>query len=157
LAHAAQLAHYSGAAQIPTEETAAMKRVTCALSILILGAQAAMAADPPGLPPGGPPRGGPSIERLAQDLNLDETQKAQVKSILDAQRAKHEAAREQMRASGQRPDRETMRAQMEQGDQELVQQLSGVLTPEQLQKFKQRQAERRQHMHEGPPPAPPAQ
>src|SRR6185312_5709513 len=61
------------------EEMAAMKRVTCALSILILGAQAAMAADAPAPPPGGPPRGGPSIERLAQDLNLDETQKTQVK------------------------------------------------------------------------------
>jgi len=80
-----------------------------------------------------------------------------VKRILDAQRAKHEAAREQMRASGQRPDRETMRAQMQQDDQELMEQLSGVLTPDQLQKFKQQQAERRQHMHEGPPPAPPGE
>jgi len=130
-----------------------MNGVTCVLSILILGAQAAMAADPPAPPP----RGGPPIERLAQDLNLDETQRAEVKRILDAQRAKHEAAREQMRASGQRPDRETMRAQMQQDDQELMEQLSGVLTPDQLQKFKQRQAERRQHMHEGPPPAPPGE
>jgi Spy/CpxP family protein refolding chaperone len=116
-----------------------------------------MAADAPAASPGGPSRAGPPIERIAQDLNLDETQKAEVKRILDAQRAKHEAAREQMRASGQRPDRETMRAQMEQDEQELVQQLSGVLTPDQLQKFKQRQSERRQHMHEGPPPAPPGQ
>lgn len=131
-----------------------MKRVMYALSILILGAQAALAADPPGPPPGGPPRGGPPLERIAQDLNLDETQKAEVKRILDAERAKHEAAREQMRASGQRPDRETMRAQMQQNDQELEQQLSTVLTPEQLQKFKQRQAERREHMREGPAPAP---
>lgn len=134
-----------------------MKRVTCALSILILGAQAAIAADSPGPPPGGPPRGGPPIERLAQDLNLNETQTAEVKRILDAQRAKHEAAREQMRSSGQRPDPETMRAQRAQDEQELEQQLSGVLTPDQLQKFKQRQAERRQHMHDGPPPAPPGQ
>ncbi len=134
-----------------------MKPVTCALSILILGAQAALAADPPGPPPGGPPRGGPPIERIAQDLNLDETQKAQVKRILDAQRAKHEAAREQLRASGQQPDRETMRAQRAQDEQELETQLSSVLTPEQLIKFKQRQAERRQHMHEGPPPPPPGE
>src|SRR5262245_42519104 len=134
-----------------------MKRVTYALSISILVTQAALAADAPAAPPGGPPRGGPPIERIAQDLNLDETQKAEVKRILDAQRAKHEAARERLRASGQRPDRETMRAQMEQDDQELTQQLSGVLTPEQLQKFKQRQAERRQHMREGPPPAPPGE
>jgi Spy/CpxP family protein refolding chaperone len=134
-----------------------MKAVMYALSISILVTQAALAADPAGPPPGGPPRGGPPIERLAQDLNLDDTQKAEVKRILDAQRAKHEAAREQLRASGQRPDRETMRAQMEQNDQELEQQLSGVLTAEQLQQFKQRQAQRRQHMREGPPPAPPGE
>ena len=35
-----------------------MKRVVCALSFLVLGAQVALAADPPGPPPGGPPRGG---------------------------------------------------------------------------------------------------
>jgi Spy/CpxP family protein refolding chaperone len=128
----------------------------CALSILILGSQAALAADTPPGPPG-PPRGGPSIERLAQDLNLDDNQKAGVKRILDAQRAKREAARAQFRASGQRADRETMRAQMEQDEQELEQQLSGVLTAEQLQKFKQRQAERRQRMREGPPPPPPGE
>ena len=134
-----------------------MKRVMSALSILVLGAQVALAAEPPGSPPGGPPRGAAPIERLAQDLNLDATQKMQVKSILDAQHAKHAAARAQFRASGQRPDRETMHAQMQQDDQDVLQQLSGVLTPEQLTKFKQVQAERREHMRNGPPPPPPAE
>src|SRR5262245_28951145 len=132
----------------PTRRIALMKAVMYALSISILVSQAALAADAPAAPPG-PPRGAPSIERLAQDLNLDDNQKIEVKRILDAQRAKHDAAREQFRASGQRPDRETMRAQMEQDEQELEQQLSGVLNAEQLQKFKQRQAERRQRMREG--------
>ena len=139
-----------------------MKRVLSApsilrLAILLLGAQVALAADPPGPPPGGPPRGGPPVERLAKDLNLDETQKTQLKSILDAQHEKREAARAQFRASGQRPDPETMHARMQQDDQELLQQLSGVLTTEQLTKFKQMQAERRQRMRDGPPPPPPAQ
>ena len=131
-----------------------MKRVLSApsilrLAILLLGAQVALAVDPP---PGGAPRGGPPIERLAKDLNLDETQKTQLKSILDAQHEKREAARAQFRASGQRPDPETMHARMQQDDQELLQQLSGVLTSEQLTKFEQMQADRRQHMRDGPPP-----
>jgi Spy/CpxP family protein refolding chaperone len=134
-----------------------MKRVRSALSILVLSAQVALAADPPGPPPGGPPRGGPPIERLAKDLNLDDTQKTQVKGILDAQHEKHESARAQLRASGQRSDPETMHAQMQQDDQDLLQQLSGVLTPEQLTKFKQMQAQRREHMRNGPPPPPPGE
>jgi hypothetical protein len=81
----------------------------------------------------------------------------EVKSILEAQHAKHAAARAQFRASGQRPDPETMHARMSQDDQELLQQLSGVLTTEQLTKFKQMQADRRQHMRDGPPPPPPTE
>lgn len=110
-----------------------MKAVMSVLSILILGTQAALAADPPGPPPGGPPRGGPPIERMAKELNLDETQKAEVKRILEAQRAKREA-------------------RMSADDQELEQELSGVLNAEQLQKFRQKQAERRDRMRDGPPP-----
>ena len=110
-----------------------MKAVMSVLPILILGTQVALAADPPGPPPGGPPRGGPPIERMAKELNLDETQKAQVKGILEAQRVKREA-------------------RMSADDQELEQELSGVLTAEQLQKFRQKQAERRERMRDGPPP-----
>jgi hypothetical protein len=49
-----------------------------------------------------------------------------------------------------------MRATFEQHDQELIQALSSVLTADQLTKFKAMQAERREHMHHGPPPAAPA-
>jgi Spy/CpxP family protein refolding chaperone len=141
-----------------------MKRLTLALSTLLLTAQAALAAEPSGPPLGGP-RGGPPIEQIARDLNLDDTQKAEVKRIFDEQRAKREAAREQFRASGERPSPETMRAQMQQDELDLLQQLSGVLNTEQLQKFKQMQEKRRQRMrqrmqdgmHDGPPPAPSGQ
>ena len=129
-----------------------MKRQTIALSIVLLAAQAALAQQPPG-----PPRGGPPIEQIARDLNLDDTQKAEVKRIFEEQRAKHEAERQQLSSSGERPSPETMRTVMQQRDQELTQALGGVLTAEQLTKFKQLQEERRQHMRNGPPPAPPAQ
>ncbi len=131
-----------------------MKRLMFALPALLVAAYVAHAQTPPG----GPPRGGPPFERIAQELNLDENQKPEVKRILEEQRAKHEAEREQLMASGQRPTREEMRARMEQADASLLEQLKGVLRTDQLDKWKQMQVERRQHMRMGPPPdgAPPA-
>ena len=93
---------------------------------------------------------------MARELGLDDTQKAEVKRILDEQRAQHDAERKAFEASGQRPTPEEMRATFQQHDQELIQALSGVLTPDQLTKFKTLQAERREHMRHGPPPAPPS-
>jgi Spy/CpxP family protein refolding chaperone len=131
-----------------------MKRILIALPAVLLAAQAAFAQQPL---PGGPPRGGPPIERMAKKLGLDDTQKAEVQRILEEERAKHEAERQQLAATGQRPSPEAMRTVMQQHDQELTQALSGVLTAEQLAKFKQMQSERREHMRHGPPPAAPAQ
>lgn len=134
-----------------------MKRLTFAVSAMLLAAYVAHAQTPP---PGAPPRGGPPFDRIAQELNLDENQKPEMKRILEAQRAKHEAEREKFRASGTRPTREQMQAQMQADDAALYQQLQGVLRTDQLAKWKQLQEERRQRMqHMGPPPdgAPPAQ
>ena len=134
-----------------------MKRLTFALSALLLTSYAAHAQTPP---PGGPPRGGPPFERIAQALNLDETQKPEVKRILEELRAKHAAEREKFRASGTRPTPEQMQAQMQADDAALLTQLQGVLRTDQLDKWKQLQEQRRQHMKQmGPPPdgAPPAQ
>ena len=125
-----------------------MKRPTIYLAALALSGLA-FADQPAGPPPGGPGRGGAPMERLAQDLGLDATQQAQVKQILDAQRARMEADRAQFDASGTRPSREEMHAKHVQMDAELDQQLSTVLTPEQLAKFK----EMRQRRPMGPPPA----
>jgi len=131
-----------------------MKRPTFLLAALVLTGLAC-ADQPAGPPHGGPGRGGPPIERLTQDLGLDAAQAAQVKQILDAQRAKMEADRAQFEASGTRPSREEMHAKHEQMDAELDQQLSTVLTPEQLAKFQ----EIRRHRPMGPPPggAPPGE
>jgi hypothetical protein len=133
-----------------------MKRFSFALAALLLAAYTVNAQSPP---PGGPPRGGPPFERIAKELALDENQKPEVKRILEEQRAKREAEREKFMASGQRPTPEEMRTRMEQSDAALLQQLTGVLRSDQLDKWKAMQAERRQHMRMGPPPggAPPAQ
>ena len=130
-----------------------MKRSTFALSLVLFTAQLALAQQPPSGPP--PRGGGQMIEMMASQLGLDDTQKAAVKRILDEQRAQHETERKQFEATGQRPTPEEMRATFQQHDQELIQALSAVLTPDQLTKFKAMQAERREHMRNGPPPAPP--
>src|SRR5262245_6769575 len=124
-----------------------MKRLTFTLATLVLAAHAAFAQAPPG-----PPRGGPPIDRIASELGLNDTQKEEVRKIFEAQRTKHEAEREQYRAAGSRPSPAEMKTLLEQHDQELYQQLSGVLTADQLAKLKQLQADRREHMHRGPPP-----
>jgi len=127
-----------------------MKRLTLVLPAVLLAAYAVHAQSPP--PGGPPPRGGPPLERIAKDLDLDENQKVEVKRILDEQRAKREAEREKFMASGQRPTPEQMKAKREQDDAALLQQLQGVLRTDQLDKWKQIQADRRAHMRMGPPP-----
>lgn len=127
-----------------------MKRLTIAFAAMLLGAHVANAQTPPA---GGAPRGGPPFERIAQELNLDENQKPEVKRILEEQRAKHQAEREKFRASGTRPTPEQMKAQMQADDAALYEQLKGVLRTDQLDKWKQLQEQRRQRMmHMGPPP-----
>jgi Spy/CpxP family protein refolding chaperone len=130
-----------------------MKLPTLALPVVLLAAQLALAEPPPGPPPHG---GGMMVEMMARRLGLDDTQKAEVKRVLEEQRAQHETERKQYDATGQRRTPEEMRALFQQHDQELIQALSGVLTPDQLTKFKAMQEERRAHMRHGPPPPPPA-
>ena len=122
-----------------------MKRPTLSIAALVAVSAIAFADQPPGLPAGGPPRG-PPIERIAQDLGLDAAQTAEVKRILEAQHAKMDSERQQLEAGGTRPSREQMQAKHEQMDAELHQQLSAVLTAEQLTKFEE------MHKHRGPPP-----
>jgi Spy/CpxP family protein refolding chaperone len=124
-----------------------MNRLTRLLAALA-ATSLALADQPAGPTPGGPHRGGPPIERLTQDLGLDGSQAIQVKAILDAQRARMNAERAQLEASGTPPSREEMQAKHQQLDADLKQQLSAVLTPEQLAKFEQL----RQRRPMGPPP-----
>jgi len=88
----------------------------------LAGGSLALADTPAGPPHGG--HGGPPIERLASELGLDDNQKAQVQQIIEAQRAKREAL-----------------------ETEFRQQLSTVLTADQLKKFD----DMRQRRPPGPP------
>jgi Spy/CpxP family protein refolding chaperone len=128
-----------------------MKRAILSLLALLLTSQAALAQRP-----GGPHGGGMFLERIAQELSLDETQKTEVKRVLEEQRAKHQTERQNMASSGERPNREQMQAIFQQHDKELRDALRGVLTADQLVRLQQLQDERRNRMRNGPPPAPPA-
>ena len=75
------------------------------------------------------------IERLTVLLDLTDAQKAQVKTILDAEHAKMRAQFQAAQASGTKPSFEQMRAAREQARADTVQQLTPVLTPSQLKKF----------------------
>jgi Spy/CpxP family protein refolding chaperone len=128
-----------------------MKRATLSLVALLLTSQAALAQRP-----GGPPGGGMFLERIAQELSLDETQKTEVKRVLEEQRAKHQAERQKLASTGERPSPEQMRTVFEQHDKDLRDALRGVLTADQLVRLQQLQDERRNRMRNGPPPAAPA-
>ena len=128
--------------------------------VLLCGAGVAFAQAPPDHPPG-PPNPAHQLDRLATLLDLTDTQKAQVKTILDAEHAKMRAQFQAAQASGTKPSFEEMRAAHEQARAATVQQLTPVLTASQLKKFQVLMEEehgphgRGRH---GPPPgdAPPA-
>jgi Spy/CpxP family protein refolding chaperone len=128
-----------------------MKRLSLILAALAASSSLALADSPPGPPPG---MRGPPIERLAADLGLDENQKAQVKEILEAQHTRMDTERQQFEASGTRPTREEMKARHDAMDAELREQLSGVLSAEQLKKFDEIRAQHRRHgLPPGSPPS----
>jgi Spy/CpxP family protein refolding chaperone len=128
--------------------------------VLLFGASVAFAQSPPDHPPG-PPNPAHQLERLTTLLDLTDTQKAQVKTILDAQHAKMKAQVEAAQASGTKPSFEEMRAAREQLRAATMQQLTPVLTASQLKKFQVLMEEERGGRGRGPhgPPsgdAPPA-
>jgi len=131
-----------------------IRRFVAVLPVALLAMQAALAQQQqrPGMPPG---RGAPPIERMARELNLDDTQKAEVQRILEEQRKRHEAERKNFAATGQRPTREEMQKIRAQHEEELRLALSGILTSEQLEKFTEMQAQRHERMRHGPPPGEP--
>ncbi len=89
---------------------------------------------------------GPSpqmVEEIATELQLDDTQKNELKRVFEQQRQKMEQMREERKASGERPDREEMKAHREKMHQELVTQVRTFLTAEQVEKFEQIMSERR--------------
>ena len=78
---------------------------------------------------------GPNMDRLATVLELDDSQKSEVERIMTEHRAAAQAQREAFRASGERPDRETIEAHREAMRASLRADLEGVLTAEQLEKL----------------------
>ena len=128
--------------------------------VLLCGGGVALAQTPPDQPPG-PPNAAHQLDRLTTLLDLTDTQKAQVKAILDAEHAKMRAQFQAAKASGTKPSFEEMRAAREQSRAETVQQLTPVLTASQLKKFQVLMDEERGprgHGRHGPPSgdAPPA-
>jgi Spy/CpxP family protein refolding chaperone len=99
-----------------------MKKLSLALSALVatasLAAVTVSAAEP------GRRHAGPPIERLAAQLELDDTQKAEVQRIFQEHRAKLEADRKQRQ-------------------EELRQQLATVLSAEQMQKLDELREQRK--------------
>ena len=128
--------------------------------VLLCGAGVAFAQAPPDHPPG-PPNAAHQLDRLTTLLDLTDTQKAQVKTILDAEHAKMRAQFQAAQASGTKPTFEEMRAARQQARAATVQQLTPVLTASQLKKFQVLMEEERGPHGRGPhgPPsgdAPPA-
>jgi Spy/CpxP family protein refolding chaperone len=101
-----------------------------------------------------PPRAGDRMEQLARELDLNDTQKEQVKQIFAQQRSKLQAERAELKASGTQLTPDQRRAKMQELQQGLTQQLSGVLTPAQMQKFKQLEQQRAARMRQGNAPPP---
>jgi Spy/CpxP family protein refolding chaperone len=117
--------------------------------ILLCGAGVAFAQAPPDHPPG-PPNAAHQLDRLATLLDLTDTQKAQVKTILDAEHAKMRAQVQAAQASGTKPSFEEMRAARQQLHADTVQQLTPVLTASQLKKFQVLMEEERGGRGRGP-------
>jgi Spy/CpxP family protein refolding chaperone len=121
--------------------------------ILFCATGIAFAQTPPDRPPG-PPNAEHQLDRLTTLLELTDAQKAQVKTILDAQHAKMKAQFQAAQASGTKPTLEQMRAARQQLHAETVQQLTPVLTPSQLKKFEVLMEEERGPRGHGPHGAP---
>jgi len=92
--------------------------------------------------PPGPPDG-ERLEKMSTELGLNDGQKAELKRIFDEQHARRESERAQFDASGTRPTREQMQAKREESRTQVHQQLSTVLTAEQLTKFDQMMKDRK--------------
>ena len=116
-----------------------MKPLTCVLAATLVALLAGCAQNPPYRSH----RGQPSIEQLASELNLTGAQKPQVEQILASERAQ----RQQLFESSAQSTPEDRRQQMQSLQSDLINQLSAVLTPEQLQKFEQLEHQQRHHGH----------
>jgi Spy/CpxP family protein refolding chaperone len=86
-------------------------------------------------PAGGRPDAAQRLERLATLLDLTDTQKLQVQQVLDEEHAKMQTLHDQMKASGQKPSFDQIRATHEQLHQETLAAVKPILTTAQYNKF----------------------
>ena len=103
-----------------------MKAIVIALALLCSGA---LFAQSPAAAPGA------HMDNLATLLDLTDAQKTQVQAILKEEHAKMRQMMQEAKASGSKPDFETMRALHEQVKQETLTKLTPVLSAAQLKKF----------------------
>jgi Spy/CpxP family protein refolding chaperone len=126
-----------------------MKSTVLALALLCAGAAFAQSTPPAPTAAQQAAWQAQHMTNLATLLDLTDTQKAQVQTILEAQHAQMKAAFEQAKASGTKPDWQQMKALHEQIEQQTLQKLTPVLSALQLKKFQVLQSMHRPH-HHGP-------
>jgi len=117
-----------------------MRPLMCLMVAALLALQVGCAENPPYR---SHHRGQLSVQELAAELDLSATQKTQVQQILDSERAQ----REELWQSGAQLTPESRREQMQALQSDLINRLSAVLTPEQLQKFEQLEQQHRHYGH----------
>ncbi|MFO1476401.1 MAG: hypothetical protein U1F98_07095 [Verrucomicrobiota bacterium] len=98
----------------------------------------------------GPRRNGPpsidtQMSRLDRELKLTDAQKPKVKAVLEARNEKIRALRDDKSLS-----RDARREKLQSYQKDAAQQLKGILTPEQFNKYEAAAAEARQRMRNGP-------
>jgi hypothetical protein len=95
------------------------------------------------------------MENLAVLLDLTDTQKGQVQTILQGEHAQVKALFEQAKAAGGKPDFQAMHTAHQQIAQDTLTKLSTVLSPVQVKKFQALQQMHHGFGHRGGPGGPP--
>jgi Spy/CpxP family protein refolding chaperone len=95
------------------------------------------------------------MENLAVLLDLTDTQKGQVQTILQGEHAQMKVLFEQAKAAGGKPDFQAMHAAHQQIAQDTLTKLSAVLSPAQVKKFQVLQQMHHGFGHRGGPGGPP--
>ena len=85
------------------------------------------------------------VNRMAQEYQLTDEQKSEVKALIEKQRKDQEANRPK---DGQRPSMEERMAQMEKSQNEFNAGLKKIMTADQYKKYEEKQAERKKQMEE---------
>lgn len=94
---------------------------------------------------GDPPDVATQVERMTERLGLDAAQQETLRAVLEEQRARFEALREQAQSEGRSPE---LRSAFRDAFRETQERIEALLTPEQVEAFRSMHAERG-HGHGG--------